>query len=273
MTIPSPPAPVSARAAVAEKRDIIFITLDSLRFDVAQSVLAEGRSPHLSQMIGPTGWEMRHSPATFTYAAHQSFFAGFLPTPVNAPAAERLFALRFEGSRSIGASTVVLDGPDIVSGLKACGYHTICVGGVGFFNKRNPISQALPALFDDSTWSPSMGPVDPRSPRNQVACAVEALAKAQKPVFLFINFSATHHPTRVYVRGAREDSIETQAAALAAIDAALPPLIDALRARGRCFILTMSDHGDAFGEDGYHGHRLAHPAVLNVPFAAQDVLL
>ncbi len=29
-----------------------------------------------------------------------------------------------------------------------------------------------------------------------------------------------------------------------------------------------ADHGDAFGEDGYHGRGIAHPTVLNVPFAA-----
>lgn len=29
-----------------------------------------------------------------------------------------------------------------------------------------------------------------------------------------------------------------------------------------------ADHGDAFGEDGYRGRGIAHPMVLNVPYAA-----
>jgi hypothetical protein len=29
-----------------------------------------------------------------------------------------------------------------------------------------------------------------------------------------------------------------------------------------------ADHGDAFGEDGFHGRGIAHPVVMNVPFAA-----
>jgi hypothetical protein len=31
---------------------------------------------------------------------------------------------------------------------------------------------------------------------------------------------------------------------------------------------AFGDHCDAFGEDGYHGRGIAHPTVLNVPFAA-----
>lgn len=32
-------------------------------------------------------------------------------------------------------------------------------------------------------------------------------------------------------------------------------------------LIMCADHGDAFGEDGYHGRGIAHPTVLNVPFA------
>ena len=37
--------------------------------------------------------------------------------------------------------------------------------------------------------------------------------------------------------------------------------------RGRVFAIVCSDHGTAYGDDGYHGHRLAHPAVWTVPYA------
>lgn len=257
---------IAARELIGS-HDIVFLTLDSLRLDVARAALANGRLPVLSGMLPNGAWEHRHSPATFTYAAHQAFFAGFLPTPANQPAAERLFAMRFAGSRSIGSGTAQFDAPDIVTALGERGYHTICVGGVGFFNKLTHLSRQLPGLFAESHWSPKMGVTDRASQRHQVACACEALERRDDGrVFLFVNFAATHPPTRAYLGSAGVESAASQEAALAAIDAALPPLVEAVKARGPSLWVVTSDHGTTFGDDGFHGHRLAHPAVSDVPY-------
>jgi hypothetical protein len=32
-------------------------------------------------------------------------------------------------------------------------------------------------------------------------------------------------------------------------------------------VVICSDHGTAYGEDGFAGHRLAHPVVWTVPYA------
>ncbi|NPC86517.1 metalloenzyme domain-containing protein, partial [Pyxidicoccus fallax] len=66
---------------VVGSHDLLFITLDTLRYDVAEELAATGRTPHLSALLPGGRWEPRHSPASFTYAAHHAFFAGFLPTP------------------------------------------------------------------------------------------------------------------------------------------------------------------------------------------------
>jgi len=79
--------------------------------------------------------------------------------------------------------------------------------------------------------------------------------------------SATHPPHAHYLPGATADGPDSQAAALAYVDAQLPPLFAALRARGACFCLFLADHGEAHGEDGRWGHRLAHPTVTTVPYA------
>ena len=44
-------------------------------------------------------------------------------------------------------------------------------------------------------------------------------------------------------------------------------LVAALRRRGPCFCIVFSDHGEAHGEDGRRGHRIAHPTVTTVPYA------
>ena len=248
--------------------DVLFVTLDTLRFDVAAQLHAEGRTPNLSAHL-PTGWEKRHSPGSFTFAAHAAFFAGFLPTPASPGRHPRLFALRFPGSETTSDETAVFDAPDIVAGFRSRGYHTICVGGVGFFNKLTPLGSVLPSLFDESHWSPDLGVTAPRSAENQVTLALERVA-AQPPgrrVFLFVNVSAIHQPNRFYLPGAREDTIESHAAALEYADAQLGRLFAELRKRSSWLAVVCSDHGTAYGEGGFTGHRLAHPVVWEVPYA------
>lgn len=249
--------------------DILFMTLDTLRYDVAQRCWAEGLTPNLARLLPSTGWEKRHSPANFTYAAHQSFFAGFLPTPIAPGRQPRLFALRFPGSETIAETTCVFDAPDIVRGLANGGYHTVCIGGVGFFNKRTPLGTVLPGLFAESHWSVELGVTDQRSTENQIALAEQLLQRipSSQHVFLFINVSAIHQPNRFYVPNAATDTLETHAAALQYVDLQLPRLLEALRSRGPVFGILCSDHGTAYGEDGYTGHRLAHPVVWEVPYA------
>ena len=249
--------------------DILFVTLDTLRYDVAWRALKEGLTPNLAAMLPGGRWEERHSAGSFTYAAHQAFFAGFLPTPSAPGVHPRLFATRFPGSTTTAQGTCVFDAPDIVTGLAGLGYHTICVGGVGFFDKRTPLGNVLPGLFAESHWSPAMGVTGHDSTARQVALAIErlkALSQEQR-VFLFINVSALHPPSRIFLQGAHRDSPASQVAALAYVDRQLPALFGAMRQRAATLAIVCSDHGTAFGEDGYNGHRLAHPVVWTVPYA------
>ena len=249
--------------------DVLFITLDTLRWDVACSALKAGRTPFLASLLPGGAWEQRHTPGSFTYAAHQAFFAGFLPTPVTPGRHTRLFALRFAGSETIGEQTCVFEASNIVAGLAGKGYHTICIGGVGFFNKQTPLGSVLPGLFAESYWSPLLGVTDSHSTENQVALAVPIL-KEMSPtqrVFLFINISALHQPNCLFTPGETVDTSETMTNALSYVDRSLPPLFAALQHRGPTLVILCSDHGTAYGEAGYHGHRLAHPVVWNVPYA------
>jgi hypothetical protein len=263
--------PINARRLVGT-HDVLFVTLDTLRYDVARDMLAAGRTPNLARWLPGGMWERRHTAGSFTYAAHHAFFAGFLPTPAD-PRLEvahgRLFAARFAGSETTTERTAVFDTPDIVDGFAAAGYHTVCIGGVGFFNKLTPLGSVLPGLFAESHWSAELGVTDPRSTENQVRLAGQVIDRlpATRRLFLFVNVSAIHPPNRCYLPGAAEDSLQSHAAALAYVDRTLPPLLDRMRRRGPCLCILCSDHGTCYGDDGFHGHRLAHPAVWTVPYA------
>ena len=254
---------------VVGRDDLLLITLDTLRYDVATRALREGRTPTLGARLPEGSWERRHAPASFTLPSHQAMFAGFLPTPEAPGPHQRLFALRFAGSETTGPRTCVLDGPDIVHGLAARGYHTVCIGGVGFFNRQTPLGQVLPGLFAESHWDRSLGVTDDASTAHQVALALRIIARLpiEQRLFLFVNVSALHQPNLGYLPGAVEDSPASQAAALAYVDGQLTALFAALSARRRTFCIVCSDHGTAYGEDGYRGHRLAHSVVWTVPYA------
>jgi hypothetical protein len=280
---PTPPAPPGATGttgtcaaidmnAVVGTHDLLVVTLDTLRHDVARELAADGRIPNLARHLPGGVWERRHAPGSFTYASHQAMFAGFLPTPAAPGPHPRLFAARFEGSESTAARTFVYDTPDLVSGLAAAGYHTVCVGGVGFFNKRGPLGSVLPGLFQESHWEPEFGVPSPTSFEAQVACAEKVVAglPREQLLFLFVNVSALHQPNWFHLPGAtREagDSRATHAAALEYVDRHIGRLFDAVRSRRPCFAVVCSDHGTAYGEDGYTGHRIGHDVVWTVPYA------
>ncbi len=256
-------------AALVGTHDLALVTLDTLRYDVAVELAATGRTPHLSRVLPETGWERRHSPASFTYAAHHAFFAGFLPTPVTPGRHERLFAARFPGSETTAGGTFVFDAPDLVTGLAEAGYHTLCLGGVGFFNRRSALGSVLPGLFAEDHWRPEFGVTEPDSLRHQLdQLRVSAAGLApQRPLFTFLNVSALHQPNRHYLPGAAEDGRDSHAAALCYVDTLLPRLFALLTSRGRpCFVIMCADHGTAYGEDGHHGHRIGHDVVWTVPY-------
>src|SRR5262245_24123958 len=154
---------------VVGRANVLFVTLDCLRLDVAREALARGETPALAAVLPPEGWEARETPGTFTLPAHLAFFHGFLPTPLTPGPHPRLFAVDFEGSLTIAPTTCVFRGvDDIVAGLRRRGYRSFCVGGVGFFNKRNPLGRLLPGYFEESVWSPDLGVTARDGTRHQV---------------------------------------------------------------------------------------------------------
>ena len=271
---------MNAAALVAGGADIFWLVLDTLRFDVADRLLRDGRTPNFASLL-PNGWEKRHTPATFTYPAHHAFFAGFLPTPVTAGRHWRLFACRFGGSGSVGPDTCVLDAADVPGGLAALGYRTVCVGGVGFFNPATPLGRTLPGLFAEGHWEVGTGVTDPRSFPRQIDWLEHQLPTPpdDRPRFVFVNVAAIHQPNWSYAlppeRRTRPDepsdpawdTLETHAAALADVDLHLPRLLAAVRRDRPLLGVFCSDHGTCYGEDGVFGHRRPHRHVWEVPFA------
>ncbi|WBW98354.1 STM4013/SEN3800 family hydrolase [Oceanirhabdus sp. W0125-5] len=271
---------------VVGNNDILFLSLDTLRYDVAKEEYEAGNLPNL---CGSGGWEKRHSPGNYTYSSHHSFFIGFLPTPVEyEPLHKRdwLFLTKKTGLKSIkGSNTFLYEGSNIIEGLEKEGYKTICIGGVVFFSKMEGVYNVFPSMFQESYWNPKFGVTNPKSAEEQVKWAIKLLDKIDRDqrVFMFINISAIHGPNYYYLEkykgmeektnGKRKNSIaskldcvESQKAALRYVDKCLEPLFNKMRERNRTFCIAVSDHGTCYGEDGYEGHIVSHDVVWNVPY-------
>jgi arylsulfatase A-like enzyme len=246
--------------------DLLFVTLDTLRYDVAADLLERGRTPAFARVLR---WERRHTPASFTYAAHHAFFAGFLPTPVAPGHHERRYAAAFPGSATSGEQTWVFAAADLPTALADAGYHTVCVGGVGFFNGRGALGSVLPGLFAEAHWEPAFGVTAPNCLDAQLDRLAEVVARvpARRPLFTFLNVAALHQPNRHYLPGAARDTVDSHAAALEYVDSRFGRLLATVH-RGRpVFVIVCSDHGTAYGEDGHEGHRVGHEVVWTVPYA------
>jgi len=252
---------------IVKTHDIVFITLDSLRLDAAQAALSFCQLPNLWALMGGRRWEERHSSGSFTYAAHHAFFAGFLPTQASPGPHPRLFAASFAGSMTTVEGTFTFPQSTMMEGLSELGFTTLCAGGVGFFNKQSALGRIFPDMFDHSHWEKKFGVTEKDSATHQFSWMANEVAAKKGPVFAFVNVSAIHQPNCHYVEGQTIDNVESQIAALAYVDSRIPILVDAFTKRMRdSFWIICSDHGSAYGEDGYEGHRLGHSTVWDVPY-------
>ncbi|RII13350.1 Sulfatase [Streptomyces sp. YIM 130001] len=259
---------IDAAHIVRSGTGILFVTLDSLRYDVAHTALAKGQTPQLARLLPNGAWERRHTSGTFTLPAHMAFFSGFLPKLPQPEQPPRLWECRPPAFKTVTPGTFVFESPNLLAGLAQFGYRTVCIGGVTYFSRETPLGSVLPDMFDDDHWRPEFCSPEPDSTRHQVDQALAvADAHADRPLFLFVNVSATHVPHGHYLDDSA-DTTRSQQAALAYADPHLGRLITSLTRRNPWLIILCADHGDTYGDNGYHGRGIAHPKVVNVPYAA-----
>lgn len=249
--------------------DLLFLCLDTLRYDVAKAQEEAGLTPVLNQ-YGP--WEKRQAPGNFTYPSHHAMFSGFLPCRFDAQSMLDRDMLFFPKNVGMGrkgpAGSYCFEGSTFVEGLAADGYETICIGGVSFFDKRSPMGSVFPSMFRQSFWKPAFGCGVKESAKHQIDFALRQLHHLSKNqrVFLYLNIDAIHYPNYFYLDGAKEDNLETHAAALRYVDQCLEPLFQAFQKRCPTFVICCSDHGTCYGEDGALFHGINHPAVTAIPY-------
>ena len=100
---------------------VLFISLDSCRYDTALSLDQQQALPTLTQ-VGPL--HRAEAPSHFTYGSHSAFWVGFTPgiaqssTPWLNPKAGKLFRMDYSVSMGRDGSGFQLSGSNIVDGFR-----------------------------------------------------------------------------------------------------------------------------------------------------------
>ena len=250
--------------------DILFVCLDTLRYDVAVQEEKAGSTPVLNRY---GLWEKCQAPGNFTYPSHHAMFAGFLPCRYDAKNLADREMLFFPKAIGLGKKTPEgaygFSGSTIMEGLAADGYDTWCVGGVAFFDKRSPIGKVFPGYFKKSYWNPSFACPVKESTKNQVDFLLKKISAADKEqrIFLYLNVDAIHYPNYFYADGVSHDNLQSHAAALRYVDRELGRLFAGWKSqRKEALVICCSDHGTCYGEDGCQFHGINHPYVNTVPY-------
>ena len=257
---------------------VLFITLDSCRFDTFKTALDLGNLPHLSS-VGSL--HRAQSPSHFTYGSHASFWMGFTPglasikQPFINPKYSKLFKMRSGGHAGQEQSGFLLEGKNIIEGFRRLGYQTFGSGAVEWFNPSSYTGTILGQPFDQfyfpgNTWSL----------KKQLHWLVHQfdLSDPSLPKFVFLNVGETHVP--YWHEGAhwprkpspcqafggpecdRHASAYRQLTCLSWVDHMLESLLHSFQ---DYTIIVCADHGDCWGEDGLWEHGISHPMTLNVP--------
>lgn len=253
--------------------NILLLTYDSCRFDV----LVEADTPVLDSFADVVPAQ---TPANFTFPAHQAFFVGILPNAIEDLPFYNRFRKQLVGLVEVGETNVarnalmtIASQGNVLTGLQREGYQVVGAGAMNWFRQ-----ESLTWGFEDFLFTGTDADA-------QIDFLVERLDLGRR-FFGFINFGETHAPfdyagkssrCPVDVRarvmtwppvehgpvGRDNEAYRHQMEAAAFLDRRLPRLFSALP--GDTIVILCADHGECFGEDGYWGHGVNHPAVLEVP--------
>jgi membrane-anchored protein YejM (alkaline phosphatase superfamily) len=253
-------------------KSILFITLDSCRFDTFESA----NIPHLKS-IGKLHCAM--APGNFTYSSHAAMFVGFTPgvasktEPFINPKYAKFFKMAAGDFVGVGKHFLKLEGTNIINGFNRLGYTTLGTAAVGWFDPGTETGQHLSKDFQKFFYCPDR----PFSFLKQLDWLYENLNDENKSVFCFVNIGETHVP--YYYNGApwnydenpcmpfsennnAKECRHRQKACLEYIDSHINNLLDTFKGGT---IIICADHGDCWGEDGLWEHGIHHKKVLEVP--------
>ena len=242
-------------------RNILLVTIDTLRADALGSYGGRAPTPHLDALASHGArFTFAHAQAVVTLVSHASILTGRYPYE--------------HGIRDNTGYRLPPDEPTLATRLKARGFETGAFVGGFPLDRRFGLTPGFDR-YDDRMTKALSGEVSERErPADAVvASALEWIGGRSGKWFAWVHVHDPHEPYQPPGEFATRFATNPYAGEVAWTDSALGPLFDRLAGLSRpTLVVVTGDHGESLGEHGERTHSLfAYEATLHVPLIVAEV--
>ena len=237
-------------------QNVLLITIDTLRADALSSYGGPAQTPALDRLAAEGArFTFAHAHAVVTLPSHTSILSGLLPYE--------------HGMRDNSGFRVRAGTPTLATRLKARGFATGAFVGGFPLTKRFGLTPGFD-VYDDQ-MPETRGAIEISMPERPavdvVSRAMAWIAQQQTPFFGWVHVFDPHSPYHPPPDLAGTYASQPYFGEVAAVDRALAPLVDRLRALARpTLVIVTSDHGESLGDHGELTHGMfAYEPTLRVP--------
>ena len=243
-------------------RNVLMVTIDTLRADVLTAYGGRAATPHLDRLAtAGARFTFAHAHAVVTLPSHTSLLTGRYPYE--------------HGVRDNNGYRVRQGQPTLATRLKALGFATGAFVGGFPLDQRFGLNTGF-EIYDDRIGEAGTT-VDfalPERRADTVVSAAVAWTRAQRAKwFAWVHVFDPHAPYQAPEEFARRYPNDPYAAEVAWTDAALAPLFESLAGQSRpTLVMVTADHGESLGEHGELTHGIfAYESTLRVPLLIAEI--
>ena len=244
------------------ERNVLLITIDTLRGDALGSYGGRAATPNLDRLAaGGARFTFAHAQTVLTLPSHASILTGRYPYE--------------HGIRDNNGYRLRADEPTLATRLKTLGFAT------GAFISAFPLDQRYGLqrgfdIYDDRVSEVGRVmrvEVPERRADETVGAAVNWIGQQRDKWFGWVHVFDPHAPYTPPAEWLTRYATDTYAGEVAWTDAALAPLLTRLAAQPRpTLVIVTADHGESLGEHGEMTHGVfAYEATLHVPLIVAEV--
>lgn len=250
----------------ADAKGVVLVTLDTTRADALSCYgVNAGTTPHLDQLaLEGILFERAYTVVPVTLPAHASMLSGLYPPR---------HGVRDNGYAPLPESAFTSAEAARQAGFRTAAFLAAVVLDEGFGLDQGFEVYDLPERPAD--WQANHPPERAAEEVVDAALAWLEALDADEPFFVWVHLYDPHgpyEPPAAFRRGPWGD--DPYLGEVAAMDAELGRLLDALREQGRydnTTFVVVGDHGEAFGEHGEVAHGAhCYQSTLSVPLLLRE---